>query len=96
MTIRLTAGASDEIATRHDTAASGVMDTGGSVPSMPDAGYGSGDLGAIMLAVCTSASDIATFNEVSAAQVREVGTTYAGSEDEVAATFDSMSAEISS
>lgn len=95
MTIRLDAGASEQIAVKHDTAATGIKDTGSSLPTMPDAGYGSGELGQIMLAVCTSANDLAVFNEVAAAQVREVGTTYAGSEAEVAATFTSMGEELS-
>lgn len=90
MTINLSEGAENQIAQRHDDAASRITGLANGVPTTVDGGYGTADLLAIVAAVVGTADDIALINEVAAGQVRAVGQGLGDTDDEVADAFQTM------
>ena len=79
----------EAIAACHETAASRITGQAGSVPTV-DGGYATADLNAILAKVLGTADDLALVNETAAAQVREVATTFTGTDASVAAAFGYM------
>lgn len=94
MTIRLAAGAAEQIAVKHDAAASTVDDSAGSMPAAPDAGLGAPELTAIMKALVDRATTLGGLNALVAAQLRDVGANYARTEDDVAQMFTQMGGQL--
>jgi hypothetical protein len=94
VTIRLAAGAAEQIAAHHDAAAGTVQDSAGSMPGAPDAGLGAPEITAIMAALVDRANTLGGLNELVAAQLRDIGANYARTEDEVAGMFANMTKEL--
>lgn len=94
MSIRLEAGAAEQIASHHDAAGRTIQDSAGSMPSAPDAGLGAPEITAIMAALVDRANTLAGLNDVVAAQLRDIGANYARTEDDVAQMFTHMLGEL--
>ena len=94
MTIRLAAGAAEQIASHHDAAGRTIQDSAGSMPSAPDVGLGAPEITAIMAALVDRADTLAALNDVVAAQLRDIGANYARTEDDVAQMFTHMLGEL--
>lgn len=94
MSIRLEAGAAEQIAAHHDAAGRTIQESAGSMPVAPDAGLGAPEITAIMAALVDRANTLAALNDVVAAQVRDIGADYARTEDDVAQMFTRMKGEL--
>ena len=94
MTIRLEPGAAERIARLHDDASTVIQGSADSFPAAPDGGLGSDKLASIMAALSETADTLAGLDELAAAQLRDIGSNYARTEDEVAGMFSRLTKEL--